>query len=658
MALALHAFAYDDFQQTAIAAVEAGSSVLVSAPTGAGKTVIAEYIIHLAFARHERVLYTAPVKALSNQKYRDFRARYGEEAVGIVTGDVVLNPTAPLRIMTTEIYRNTLLEDPERLRGTSWVIFDEVHYLDDPDRGTVWEEAILLTPPAVKLLALSATIPNAQELAAWLEQVHHRQVRVVETTHRPVPLQIAFQCQGEVLPTAELLRSRGYLHREQWRESWRPRRRGHVHHALDAKPNRIDRLVKQLLLEDRLPAIYFAFGRRWAEELAGELAHAGLPFLRAGEREALLERYATLCRRYEVTQERSAEDLRAVLQHGIAYHHAGMLPTLKEVVEQLFTSRLIKLIITTETFALGINMPARSVILDTLRKRTEGRWETIMCREFFQMAGRAGRRGMDRQGSVYVRINPHQVSFAEVMRVVQGQPEPVRSRFNTAYATLLNLYRDHQRGLLALYPTTLHHFQSSPRQREEGIALIERKLTLLEELEYVAPAGLTAKGQFAAWMYGYELLLTALHEQGILERESPQTLAILLAGLIFEPRPGRLPPKRHPVARRFEQLCHPLVTRIHHLERRLRIHPRTKPPVFSLAAATEAWSRGASFERAVTLAGIDEGELVRTFRMVIQLLRQLERAPVASPALRATASEALRRINRDVVDAEKQLRSG
>src|SRR3989338_9598147 len=224
MELRLHAFPYDEFQQTAIQAVEEGSSLLAAAPPGAGKTVIAEYAIALAFSRHERAIYTAPVKALSNQKYRDFRARYGEDAVGIVTGDVVINPTAPLRIMTTEIYRNTLLEDPQRLHRTSWVIFDEVHYLDEPDRGTVWEESILFTPPEVKLLCLSATIPNARELAAWMEQVHQRPIRVIETSHRPVPLNVLFQCQGEVHGSVEQLKQRGYLNRESWREPWHRRR--------------------------------------------------------------------------------------------------------------------------------------------------------------------------------------------------------------------------------------------------------------------------------------------------------------------------------------------------------------------------------------------------------------------------------------------------
>ena len=178
---------YDPFQLKAIAAIDAEKSVIVSAPTGSGKTAIAEYAIEKAFERHERVIYTAPIKALSNQKYRDFSARYGEN-VGILTGDVSLNARAPLVIMTTEIYRNQLFEDPERLKNTSWIIFDEVHYLDDLERGTVWEEAMMFSPDHVRFLALSATVPNIEEVAGWIQNVLGRRIEVISETKRPVPL--------------------------------------------------------------------------------------------------------------------------------------------------------------------------------------------------------------------------------------------------------------------------------------------------------------------------------------------------------------------------------------------------------------------------------------------------------------------------------------
>ena len=281
-----------------------------------------------------------------------------------------------------------------------------------------------------------------------------------------------------------------------------------------------------------------------------------------------------------------------------------------------------------------------------------------MCREFFQMAGRAGRRGMDPDGDVYVRVNPHEVALPDVLRVVHGRPEPVRSRFNTAYATLLNLYRRYQRKLLEIYPKTFHHFQASAHQRHEGVNFIERKLTLLSSLGYLEEQGLTPKGEFASWMYGYELMLSELHAQGVLNDLSDVWLNVLLIGLVFEPRRGMVLTRPHHMGRKLEAACEPIVATVHRLERKLRVYPRTKVPQFHLAAAMEAWSQGGTFDKVVELAGVDEGELVRYFRMVIQLLRQLSHAPVASEPLRAVASQGLKRINRDVVDAEQQLRRG
>ncbi len=188
-------FQLDPFQVQAIEWIEKEHSLLVSAPTGSGKTLIAEKAVEKALARGEQVIYTAPIKALSNQKFRDFQERFGKETVGILTGDVSINSGAPLLIMTTEIYRNSLFENAERIQKIGWVIFDEVHYLDDPQRGTVWEEALLFTPPEIRILALSATIPNVQELAAWIRQIHQRPIAVIEETHRPVPLHFLFQWQ-------------------------------------------------------------------------------------------------------------------------------------------------------------------------------------------------------------------------------------------------------------------------------------------------------------------------------------------------------------------------------------------------------------------------------------------------------------------------------
>lgn len=656
----LHPFAYDAFQRHAIDAIDRDTSLFVAAPTGAGKTVLADYVIERALASHQRVIYTAPVKALSNQKYRDFSARHpgppgtsagaGGGMVGIMTGDVTINRQAPLIIMTTEIYRNTLLEDVERLSRYAWIIFDEIHYLDDPERGTVWEEAILFTPPHIKLLALSATIPNVQELAQWIRTVHQRPVEVIEETQRPVPLSILFQCQNAILDTPQELKRVGYHGLDDWTPFHHHRRRLSVH------PNRLDRLVRELQERERLPCIFFTFGRRRAEELAWELS--GWSLLSEEERLALRRLFDDLCARFGLTHDRSVEALGRLIDRGVAFHHAGMLPTAKEVIERCFASRLIKLIVTTETFALGINMPARSVVLDTLKKRADSGFELLRRREFLQMAGRAGRRGMDEAGFVYLRINPAHVRYPEVVHLLQAKSEPVQSRFNTTYATLLNLYRRHGPSLVSIFPRTLYYAQTSGERRQRGLELMQRKLNLLSAMGYLTPTQLTEQGEFAAWLYGYELLLTELYTRGNLRNLDLVALAILMAAVVYEPRPRASPPKAHRFSKRLAELCAKPLEHIHKEELRFHIAPKTKAPAFHLSYAMEAWMAHAPFDRLTKLCDVDEGEIVRYFRMTVQLLRQLSESPASDAPLRATAEKAMRRINRDVVDAEAQLRLG
>ena len=668
-------FQLDPFQKRSIDWIEKEHSVLVSAPTGAGKTVIAEYAIEKALSRHEAVIYTAPIKALSNQKYRDFRARYGEK-VGILTGDVSLNPEAPILVMTTEIYRNSLFsatqlggsaklfggEDLDRIRKIGWVIFDEVHYLADPERGTVWEEALLFTPAEIRILALSATVPNIQELAEWIRSIHNRPIEVVEESNRPVPLDFLFQCQGRIFEDRQRLRQEGYFNRDSWRLSPRERRRGF--RPMRAKSNRLDHLLRHLMDKNRLPSIYFVFGRRRAEILAWESLE--FDFLNEKERKEMIQFYESLLERYDLRHEKSAQDMQPLIEQGIAFHHAGMLPTLKEVIEQLFTSRLVKLIFTTETFALGINMPARSVIFDELEKFYGTRFRNLKTRDFYQMAGRAGRRGMDERGFVYVRIHPQDIPFSEVERILYGKNEPIYSQFNAAYATLLNLYRDFGRDLLQIYPRSFHYYQSSRKRRDEGLDLLKRKLSLLEEMGYLRgvplsgdsplPGGLSPKGEFAASLFGYELLLSEMQAAGEFDAMDEVKLATVLASLVFEPRKGdRLPPLSRSQEKLLKMAEHHAAA-IHRRESKFRIFPATKLPHFHLAPALEAWAGGASFEKISRLTTADEGELVRYFRMVIQLLRELAGAPHASESLVKAAQRARQLINRDIVDAEKQLR--
>ena len=672
----LHAFPYDPFQQRAIDAIDRGLSVFVAAPTGAGKTVIADYVIATALARDQQVIYTAPVKALSNQKFRDFTAREGErarrgervpdadkhpaESVGIMTGDVTINPKAPLLIMTTEIYRNTLLENPRRLERCAWVIFDEIHYLDDPERGTVWEEAIMFTPTHTNILALSATIPNVEQIASWIRDVHERPVEVIVETERPVPLHVLFQSQNKIMKNQAELKHEGFRDREDWGQAQRRHvgrgRRRFEDERWVVRQNRMDTLVQHLQETDRMPTIFFTFGRRRAEDLAWEAS--GFINMDPAHKKKLRTLYDELCARFGITNDHTAQAMAQLIDRGVAYHHAGMLPTIKEVVERCFVSRLVKFIVTTETFALGINMPARSVTIDTIKKRIGGRFDIIRSRSWSQMAGRAGRRGLDPEGFVYLRVNPTQVTYQEVMKVLHNQPEPVLSRFNTAYATLLNLSRRHGQKILDIYPKTLYYFQTTGTRRDNGLSLMQRKLELLQELGYLADSHLTEKGEFGSYLYGYELLLTELHEQGLLESLDAPGLAILLVAAVYEARPGLTLPKSNAISKRLEKLCEAPLARIHRVESRLRIHPLSKAPHFQLSAAMEAWYHNAPFIRLTKLCDVDEGEIVRYFRMTVQLLRQLIDAPAVDELLRKKAYIALSKINRDVVDAEQQLRMG
>ncbi len=436
------------------------------------------------------------------------------------------------------------------------------------------------------------------------------------------------------------------------RRGWQPPR---------ARPNRLHDILRHLIDEDQLPAIYFAFGRKRTAMLAWEVAHFDL--LRETERRQVRTLYDELLTRYDLAGDQTAEEIRPLIEQGIAYHHAGMLPTLKEVIERLFTSRLIKLIFTTETFALGINMPARTVVFDELEKFYGTGFKPLTTRDFFQMAGRAGRRGMDPEGFAYCRIHPNDIPFPEVERILYGKPEPVRSQLNATYATLLNLYKTLGHRLLEIYPRSFHFFQSSKRKRDEGLDLLKNKLALLQEMGYITDQGttetqgiLTVKGEFAASVFGFELLLTEMYTDGALEQLDEAKLNVFLAGLIFEPRKNDEAPrlgKDHGELLKLTQHYHRM---IHKWECNFRITPHTKPPYFHLARPIEAWTQGKDFEKICQLTSEDEGSLVRYIRMVIQLLREIANAPHASEGLKSKARRARDLIDRDVVDAEKQLR--
>lgn len=639
---------YDAFQKKAIDYIKEGLSVIVSAPTGAGKTVIAEHVINDCLTKNTKAVYTAPIKALSNQKFREFNEGFPGK-IGILTGDVSINPHAPILIMTTEIFRNKVLEESASLEEYSWVIFDEIHYLDDYERGTVWEESLIFLPRHMKMLGLSATIPNIDEFAQWIHSVHDRPLKIVKEEKRPVPLHFFYQCQGSIVDNVNKVRRLGSGGKNFYYYKGRrfPKK-------IHLKPNKPTTLVSHLFNNSRLPCIYFSFGRRRCEYLAEEMKE--FDFLTIEEKIKINKIFNELCERFDLVNEKAASIIHPLIERGIAYHHAGMLPTLKEVIERLFTSRLIKVIFTTETFALGINMPARTVVFDELRKFYGRFHSNLKTRDFYQMAGRAGRRGIDVEGFVYSRVNSRFMTYEELKRIIYGEPEKVRSRFNASYATMLTLYEKYGEKLYDIYPRSFHYFQEKKKYRERALDVLRSKTALLKELGYIVGDGLSEKGAFASKIHGYELSLSELYEKGVLEHLSEKELGILSLALVFEPRRRVMRTSPGKKLKQLQKITDDIVMPIQRTEKKLKIKPLSKIYYFDLSSCLEAWMDGENFDKILRYADVDEGEMIRYFRMAIQILREILDTP-SSSILKEKVKKAIGLINRDIIDAEKQLRS-
>jgi superfamily II RNA helicase len=648
------------FQRRAAEAIHAGKSVVVAAPTGAGKTLVADVAIARALAEGKRVAYTSPIKALSNQKYRDFRADHGEDRVGILTGDVTIAPDAPLLVMTTEIFRNTIFEAPERLQGIHAAIFDEVHYLDDPERGTVWEESILYAPPHVRIVALSATVPNVAELAAWIAEVRDTEVEVVVETRRPVPLEHRAWVPGRGVRSVADLRkhpvARAPVHERRGRRGPRA--------AAFAAERATGDLLRHLTSHDLLPALVFVFARRDCERLAR--AHASMDLLEPEGREELLARFDDLARRYETADAPSTRELRRLAAHGALYHHAGMLPIDKEIVERLFTTGLVRLLFATETFALGVNMPARSVAFHTLRKFDGVDFATLRTRDYRQMAGRAGRQGMDRVGHVFSVVDPSRDTWRDLERLTEGEPEPVRSRFNLDYSTILNLYdvigdrvTDAWKRSFARYRARRARGKAGEAP-EPGVAgrSIRSRLEVLRRFHHLTPEGLTRKGRIASRISGYEIACTEAYESGVLSRCGPVEAAMLFAAFVYEARPND---EADPPIQDVMRTVRPLLVRLEAFRRAESAHGVPDPvkrPDFGVAGLAEAWAEGEDFAVLESMGSMQPGDIVRLFRMTIQILRQTAHAiPPGDPAV-PILHEAVSRLDRGVVDAKRQLELG
>jgi len=445
----LFPFPLDAFQREAIASIDAGHNVVVCAPTGAGKTAVAEYAVHKALAQGLRCFYTTPLKALSNQKFFDFRASLGVSRVGLLTGDVSVQRDASVVVMTTEVFRNmlygtTLGEVSRNLAKVAFVVLDECHFMNDVERGTVWEESIIYAPPSVQLVALSATIANAEELRHWMSVVHGP-TDLSWSDHRPVPLRHYFFVKSNMY---RLLDKGGKLNpalagiTQQARAAAAARRGGRLRGDRSRKEEGIprpemDEVCAMLDKRDMLPAIFFVFSRKGCEEaLRRSEASVTLTLQEQDELRAAIDEALA------ANPTLSSHPHLGLLYVGVAAHHAGLLPSWKSLVERLFNRGLVKAVFATETLAAGINMPARSTVISAISKRSDEGHRHLTASEFLQMSGRAGRRGMDVVGNVVVVSHPRE-TVEDTARLARARPDPLVSQFTPSYGMVLNLLQRH-----------------------------------------------------------------------------------------------------------------------------------------------------------------------------------------------------------------------
>lgn len=484
-------FKLDPFQSLSVASIERDESVLVSAHTSAGKTVVAEYAVAQCLKRNQRVIYTSPIKALSNQKYRDFESIFGD--VGLMTGDVTINPTASCLVMTTEILRSMLYRGSEIMREVAWVVFDEIHYMRDKTRGVVWEETIIMLPDKVRYVFLSATIPNAFQFAEWIAKIHHQACHVVYTDFRPTPLQNYFFPAGGngarlVVDEKSNFNEQNFnlvmqeVEEKKGADSNDPNAKMKGK-GKNKKTNKggadsgsdISKIIRMTIKKKFNPVIVFNFSKRECENMA--IAISGLSFNDDSEK-AMVRKVFTSAIESLAEQDRELPqimNLLPLLERGIGVHHSGLLPILKETIEILFQEHLIKVLFATETFSIGLNMPAKTVVFTQVTK-----WDGIQRRpltssEYIQMAGRAGRRGLDARGIVIMMIDD-KLEPETAKEIVTGHQDRLNSAFYLGYNMILNLLRIEAISPEFMLERCFHQFQNAA-----SVPTLEKELMSLQQ---------------------------------------------------------------------------------------------------------------------------------------------------------------------------------
>ncbi len=735
-------FPLDPFQIEAIQHLAEGSSVLVAAPTGTGKTLIAEYAVWLAQHRHQRVIYTTPLKALSNQKYRDMRELYGFDSVGLVTGDIVEHSNASIVIMTTEVYRNMLLEEGSTdllprstVENVGFVVFDELHYLGDVGRGPVWEEAIICSPPHVQLVGLSATVSNAEDLASWITRVH-RPISLVMHNERAVPLEhyyfldgklhlvmdaegnrverfpgiggearlARYAQRGRVYSTDDDDEEENGLDVDIWEERRRKKRDARVQPQEipsgaeaesasqnnnagqvgkeEQKPKKQPKqrqapepgeMLTALREADLLPCLYFLPGRRVVEEAA---LSASLHCFTEPEEEAIIREEVGVWLEHLPKEDRNLRQVRTLtglLPRGIAFHHAGLLPGLKVLVETLFARGYLRAVFATDTLALGINMPARSVVVGSLSKFDGQEMRLLTPNEYSQLTGRAGRRGKDIRGAAIIPYSPWE-PFEPSFGRITGDLLPVTSSFVIRYNSVLNLWkpgdiqhlrricasslREYQRYLLweinelqrleKRYRKAKKHdrkkgaasesaWQALEKRRQKigqfplsraGAAELDGTIFALRALGYIGQDDrLTLKGRLLRSIFHPAgIVIVELIMNGALDGLSAHELAEVCSWFVYD-SDKRLN-NHHALSNRLMKVRRELwyiAQHIRGIEERANIvfTPTTVAEFHGLALS---WSRGTSLGALMRLIDLAEGDILMLLNQTIDLMQQVQAA--------------------------------
>jgi superfamily II RNA helicase len=638
-------FELDRFQLRAVEAVSEGKSILVSAPTSSGKSVIAFFAAFLALKNHCRCYYTTPIKALSNQKRQELSGLYGEQNVGLLTGDNSINSDAPVVVMTTEVLRNMLFNSPEKLNDVAYVILDEMHYLQDPYRGSVWEEVVMGLDPTVVLICLSATMSNLSQLSKWVNGVHGKAITIKETK-RPIPLEVQILYQkrySKELESAILLRESGQIDKEFLNFSKYVQKHFYTIGSAD-----IFRITDHLKDNSLLPAIWFVFSRQKCDRYANTIFAAGITLTSPKERERIKEIVdaALDSLGFQELKDLEYERFLSLAINGIATHHAGVVSLYREIVEKLFQENLIKLVFATETLATGINMPAKSVVIDTLTKRAESAHRLLTKYEFTQMAGRAGRRGFDKRGFCLIRYSPW-ISTEDITYLAGSGDFQLNSSFTPTYNMVVNLLRrfDYE-SALSYMSGSFAAFSGKKNLKTE----FKKTIDILSELGYIKNFKCQNKAVLLAGIYHeMDLLICQSMENGVFDELNPESLAALMTVFSYEKRLSKKTQGSiadYELAERFEQITDLyLMIRDKEKGRKLNL---TRAPESGFVPIAYSWAKGSGLSKTLGNSGISAGEFVKTILRTADLLRQISQvAPTQNT--RFQANEAIDRLIRGVV---------